>query len=67
MEKPNWIRARPVAERQKLDYIIKDGLQKEKLMSTEVEVRESLEEVLVPGVKRSLMVMNLVRHIAVSA
>ena len=35
-------------------------------MVTEVQVRESLEEILVPGVKRSLVMMNLVRHIAVS-
>ena len=35
-------------------------------MVTEVQVRESLGEILVPGVKRSLVMMNLVRHIAVS-
>ena len=35
-------------------------------MVTEVQARESLGEILVPGVKRSLVMMNLVRHIAVS-
>ena len=35
-------------------------------MATEVQVRESLGEILVPGVKRSLAVMNLVRKVVVS-
>ena len=35
-------------------------------MVTEEQVRESLNEVLVPGVKRSLVVLNLVRQVAVS-
>ena len=35
-------------------------------MATEKQVRESLEEVLVPGVKRSLMMMNLVRRVVAS-
>jgi hydrogenase maturation protease len=35
-------------------------------MATEVQVRESLGEILVPGVKRSLAAMNLVRKVVVS-
>jgi len=35
-------------------------------MPTEEQVRESLEEVLVPGVMRSLVKLNLVRQIAIS-
>ena len=35
-------------------------------MVTEEQVRESLNEVLVPGVKRSLVMLNLVRQVAVS-
>ena len=35
-------------------------------MLTEGQVRESLDEVLVPGVKRSLVMMNLVRNIAIT-
>ncbi len=35
-------------------------------MATEAQVRESLGEILVPGVKRSLAVMNLVRKVVVS-
>ena len=35
-------------------------------MATEKQVRESLEEVLVPGVKRGLVMMNLVRRVAAS-
>ena len=35
-------------------------------MITEEQVRESLEEVLVPGVKRSLEGLNLVREVTVS-
>lgn len=35
-------------------------------MPTEAEVRESLEYVLVPGTKRSLVALNLVRNIAVA-
>jgi len=35
-------------------------------MVTEAQVRESLEKVLVPGVKRSLIAMNLVRQVVVS-
>src|SRR4030042_1393290 len=34
-------------------------------MVTEEQVRESLNEVLVPGVKRSLVMLNLVRQVAV--
>lgn len=35
-------------------------------MATEEQVRESLEAVLVPAVKRSLVSMNLVRKVNVS-
>jgi len=35
-------------------------------MITEEQVRESLDEILVPGVKRSLMMLNLVRQVVVS-
>jgi Mrp family chromosome partitioning ATPase len=35
-------------------------------MPTEEQIRESLEEVLVPGVMRSLVKLNLVRQIAIS-
>ena len=35
-------------------------------MVTEGQVRERLDEVLVPGVKRSLVMLNLVRQVAVS-
>jgi len=35
-------------------------------MATEKQVRESLKEVLVPGVKRSIVMLNLVRQVAVS-
>ena len=35
-------------------------------MPTEEQVRESLEEVLVPGVMRSLVKLNLVRQVAIS-
>jgi len=35
-------------------------------MLTEEQVRESLEEILVPGIKRSMTSLNLVRNIAIS-
>jgi Mrp family chromosome partitioning ATPase len=38
----------------------------EESMSTEEEIKERLEEVLVPGVMRSLVKLNLVRQVAIS-
>jgi len=35
-------------------------------MVTEEQIRESLEEVLVPGIKRGLVMLNMVRQVAVS-